>query len=214
VSVPTTIQRYDPIYDAQRHFRTLLDCTARPGTIGLLENVGVDVPTGIRRASALIALTLFGADTTFCILPEPSPKTSAFFRESTAATEAPFSEADFLILLDDGLVDGHAARLEHIRLGTLVFPDTAATVILQVEAISPAPMSNSLRLRLTGPGIESETVVFVSGVAESFLSLRRELNSEFPLGFDLFLACDSLSAGPCILSLPRTTSVAWERIEQ
>ena len=75
MSVPTTIQRYDPIYDAQRHFRALLDCTARPGTIGLLEDVGVDVPPGIRRASALIALTLFGADTTFCILPEPSPKT-------------------------------------------------------------------------------------------------------------------------------------------
>ena len=82
----------------------------------------------------------------------------------------------------------------------------------QVEAISPAPMPGCLRLRLTGPGIEVETVVFVLGASEAFFETRRQRNVEFPMGLDIFLTCDSLSAGPCVLSLPRTTRVEWERI--
>jgi alpha-D-ribose 1-methylphosphonate 5-triphosphate synthase subunit PhnH len=54
--------------------------------------------------------------------------------------------------------------------------------------------------------------VFVLGAPEALLESLREQNGEFPLGIDAYLTCDSLSAGPCVLALPRTTQVHWERV--
>jgi alpha-D-ribose 1-methylphosphonate 5-triphosphate synthase subunit PhnH len=65
---------------------------------------------------------------------------------------------------------------------------------------------------LTGPGIESETVVYVVGASEAFFKVLRERNAEYPLGVDSFLTCDSLSAGPCVMALPRTARVHWEQV--
>jgi alpha-D-ribose 1-methylphosphonate 5-triphosphate synthase subunit PhnH len=211
----STLAPYNDIFDAQRHYRTLLDCTARPGTIGQLDDVQLDVPPQYSRATALIALTLFGSDTTYCLIQNPAQAAAqpaetdcSILRGWTAARPASVAEAEFLILFDPAQLEA----LEDVRVGTLPYPETSATVIAQVEAISPAPMPGALRLRLTGPGIETENDVFVAGVSESFFATRRELNAEFPVGIDVFLTCDSLSAGPCVLGLPRTTLVDWQRI--
>jgi alpha-D-ribose 1-methylphosphonate 5-triphosphate synthase subunit PhnH len=103
--------------------------------------------------------------------------------------------------------------LDHARTGTLTYPDLGATAIVQVEAISPAPLAGAARLRLTGPGIEDEAEVFVLGASDRLFDLLHERNAEFPMGVDVFFTCDSLSAGPCVLALPRTTQVAWERVQ-
>jgi alpha-D-ribose 1-methylphosphonate 5-triphosphate synthase subunit PhnH len=84
--------------------------------------------------------------------------------------------------------------------------------VFQVAAISSAPLPGSFRLTLTGPGIEVKTVVFVLGTLEAMFESLREQNAEFPLGVDAFLTCDSHSSGPCVVALPRTTRVQWERI--
>jgi alpha-D-ribose 1-methylphosphonate 5-triphosphate synthase subunit PhnH len=205
---------YDDIFDGQMHYRTMLDCTARPGTIGQLNDVLLDVPPYYSHATALIVLGLFGSDTTYYLGYDdlssggPFGEECDFIRLNTGAKSAAASQADFLLLFDSHLLE----KLDDVRVGSLSFPDIGATAVVQVEVISPAPMSGSLRLKLTGPGIESETVVFVTGVTESFFEKRRELNAEFPMGLDVFLTCDSLSAGPCVLALPRTTRVSWERI--
>jgi alpha-D-ribose 1-methylphosphonate 5-triphosphate synthase subunit PhnH len=206
---------YDEVFDGQKHYRTLLDCTARPGTIGQLDDVLLDVPPHYNHATALIVLGLFGGDTTYYLGhdgDQPSAQQRGdecdFVRRNTGAKPAPASQADFLLLFKSNLLE----KLDDVRVGSLPFPDMGATAVVQVEGVSPAPMPGSLRLKLTGPGIESETVVFVMGVPESFFEKRRELNVELPMGLDVFLTCDSLSAGPCVLALPRTTRVDWERI--
>jgi alpha-D-ribose 1-methylphosphonate 5-triphosphate synthase subunit PhnH len=201
------VKPYDDVLDGQKHYRTLLQCTARPGTIGQLDDVELSVPQHLNRATALIALALFTGDISYYL--EPGDEDAAnFIRRETAAKPTTADQADFLILRDADLL----ARVPEVRVGTLPFPDMGATAIVQVEAISPAPLPGCLRLRLTGHGIEVETVVFVLGASESFFATRHELNAEFPMGLDVFLTCDSLSAGPCALALPRTTRVEWERI--
>jgi alpha-D-ribose 1-methylphosphonate 5-triphosphate synthase subunit PhnH len=210
VSTAILAGHYDEVLDAQKHYRTLLDCTARPGTIGQLDDVAMELPSQYNHATALIVMALFGGDTTFH-LAEPEgqglERESEFIRSVSGAKPVAAEEADFLVFF-------HAEDLQksEVRTGTLAYPETGATVIAQVESLSPAPTPGSLRLRLTGPGIETEAVVFVTGAAEPFFAHRADLNAEFPIGFDLFLTCDSLSAGPCVLALPRTTRVAWERI--
>jgi alpha-D-ribose 1-methylphosphonate 5-triphosphate synthase subunit PhnH len=210
MSAAATIQPYDPVFDGQKHFRALLNCTARPGTIGLLDDVRLEFPAGLNRAAGLVALTLFSSDVSF-YLQSGDKAVADFLRRQTQVFEASFSEADFLLLNGEG---GGAAikALTLAKMGSLDFPETGATVILQVASVSPAPLGGSLRLALTGPGIETESTVFVAGLSQEFLEALRVRNREFPVGIDLILACDSLSAGPCVLSLPRTTKVRWQTV--
>jgi alpha-D-ribose 1-methylphosphonate 5-triphosphate synthase subunit PhnH len=212
MSTLVSAKPYDEVLDGQKHYRTLLQCTARPGMIGQLDDVLLDVPPHYNRASALIILALFTGDTTYYLGQgggrSPLQADCDFVRRQTGAKPSTAEHADFLILQDVNLL----ASIGEVRQGSLLYPETGATVVAQVEAISPAPIPGCLRLNLTGPGIEVETVVFVLGASDAFFETRRERNTEFPMGLDVFLTCDSLSAGPCVLSLPRTTIVEWERI--
>ena len=164
----------------------------------------LDVPPDYSHATALIVLGLFGGDTTYYLGDDGQRSVQQhdakcdFIRLNTGAKSVAASQADFLLLFNSNLLE----KLNDVRVGSLSFPDMGATAVVQVESLSPAPMPGSLRLKLTGPGIESETVVFVMGASESFFEKRRELNAEFPMGLDLFLTCDSLSAGP-VFSLCR-----------
>jgi alpha-D-ribose 1-methylphosphonate 5-triphosphate synthase subunit PhnH len=207
MSTLAAVQPYNQVFDGQKHYRTLLQCTARPGTIGQLDDALLDVPSQLNRATALLAMALFSGDISFC-LSEEVASAKSFIERETNAKPAPAEQADFLILSDASAFEG----LRKAKQGSLSFPDLGATVVRQVEAISPAPLPGSLRLTLTGPGIETETVVFVRGASEEFFEILRERNAEFPLGVDAFLTCDSLSAGPCVLGLPRTTRVRCERV--
>jgi alpha-D-ribose 1-methylphosphonate 5-triphosphate synthase subunit PhnH len=200
------VKPYNQIFDGQKHYRTLLQCTARPGTIGQLDDAILEVPATLNRATALLAMALFSGDISYC-LGEDDAAVANFLLRETAAKATDVEKADFLILTGRNL-----EPLKLARQGSLSFPDLGATVVFQVAALSPAPLAGSLRLTLTGPGIESETVVYVLGAPESIFETLRERNSEYPMGVDSFLTCDSLSAGPCVMALPRTTRVHWERV--
>jgi alpha-D-ribose 1-methylphosphonate 5-triphosphate synthase subunit PhnH len=203
---------YDRVFDGQKHYRTLLQCTARPGTLGLLDDVVLKIPSQLNRATALMALALFSGDTSFYLAQGEEPALH-FIQRETAAQPATAERADFLLFPN---LNQPEARwldgLRQARLGSLTYPDEGATVVFQVAAISSAPLRGSLRLTLTGPGIEVKTVVFVQGTPEATFESLREQNAEFPLGVDAFLTCDSPSSGPCVFALPRTTRVQWERI--
>jgi alpha-D-ribose 1-methylphosphonate 5-triphosphate synthase subunit PhnH len=207
MSAFATVRPYDPVFDGQRHYRALLECTARPGTIGQLDDCAMEIPPRLHRATVFIALGLFSADSTFSFNPGDE-QASQFVQRETAARPIASEEADFVIVQDASLLEG----IRQARLGTLSYPDLGATVIVQVGSVSPAPIAGGLRLTLTGPGIETEALVFVQGAPEALFDLLQEQNAEFPLGIDTFLTCDSVSAGPCVLALPRTTRVQWARV--
>lgn len=199
---------YDQVFDGQRHYRALLQATARPGTIAQLDDISLEIPPQLNRASALLVLALFSGDITY-YLDRAEASSLEFIKSETSARTSEAADADFVILPDASRLDPIASA----RTGSLPYPDLGATAIVQVAAISPAPISGALRLRLTGPGIENEAEVFVLGADDQFFALRRELNAEFPVGIDVFFTCDSLSAGPCVLGLPRTTQVQWEHVQ-
>jgi alpha-D-ribose 1-methylphosphonate 5-triphosphate synthase subunit PhnH len=169
----------------------------------------MEVPPQLNRATALIALTLFSADSSF-YLAQDGESAVDLLRRETLAKPAPAEQADFLLFPDANRFE----EIHHARPGSLAYPEQGATVILQVMALSPAPMPGCLRLALTGPGIETEAAVFVLGAPQALFEALQKRNAEFPLGVDAFLTCDSLSAGPCVLALPRTTRVQWGPISE
>jgi len=74
MSSTIALKPYDQIFDAQKHYRTLLQSAARPGTIGQLDDVALDVPSPLNRATALLSFSLFSGDTTFSLSPAANRK--------------------------------------------------------------------------------------------------------------------------------------------
>ncbi len=95
-----------------------------------------------------------------------------------------------------------ASKMVHIQpsLGTLSSPDFSATLILKVAQLSVK--QGSMNLKLTGPGINGEAQVAVSGMEQAWLENRNGWCSAFPLGIDCILVDDTQ-----IMALPRTTRV-------
>jgi alpha-D-ribose 1-methylphosphonate 5-triphosphate synthase subunit PhnH len=220
---------YDPIHDAQRHFRILLDATARPGKILRLDDVPINPPDDLYRASALIGFALLNADVGF-YLDGKSKEAVDYFVVNTASYQTSASEADFLFISGEGCT----SSLGSAKIGTPRYPEGGATIIVEVERIcddalllggkvgcrpfpygktptSPprsarATFSDAMRLVLSGPGVPGEKVVYIRGLDLGILDEILEKNQEFPLGVDTIVT-DKQDGFFCI---PRTMKLSWK----
>jgi alpha-D-ribose 1-methylphosphonate 5-triphosphate synthase subunit PhnH len=86
-------------------------------------------------------------------------------------------------------------ELSRFDRGTDESPDRSATLVVQVSALTAGQGR-----RLSGPGIDGETLLEVAGLPSRFWSWRRENHALFPRGVDLLL-----TAGRHLTALPRTT---------
>lgn len=198
---------YDEVFDAQRHYRVLLDCMARPGKVGRLERVALDPPAGLHPATALVAFGLLDADTSFAVEPATVDH-AAYLAANTNAHRTEVPEAQFLFTNGEA----PAEVLDGANCGSLLYPDTAATVLLQIVEASVEPLTGGLKLELQGPGIPGTRTIFVRGLSEDMLLALQARNAEFPLGLDAILTFNGAAGEPCLMALPRTTRVAWETV--
>ena len=195
---------YDEVLDAQEQFRLLLDCMARPGKINVLPDMDILPPAGINKGGTLIALSLFNADVSFCSLADNSDEITAYLALNTGATVAEVNTADYIFLnghQNPDLIDG-------AKHGNLSYPDESATLIIDVDKIAVEPFLNSIKLLLKGPGIETETVVFVEGINPRLLEAVKELNLEFPLGIDLMITDQQNN----LICIPRSNRFVYSTI--
>ncbi len=198
---------YDETFHAQAHYRELLDAMARPGKINLLPAVPLQLPGKLPPGSAYIAHTLLDGNVSFGLIGF-EPDAGKYLRSQTGAKEVEPEKADFLF------APGDMATLAFrvAKLGTLLDPESSATLICSLDGLWQEPRAESLKLklRLRGPGIESETVIFVKGVARELFADRVKRNAEYPLGVDLVFTSESEGTDSRIVCLPRTTSVVCE----
>ena len=80
--------------------------------------------------------------------------------------------------------------------GTMLYPDLAATIVIGCT------FGHGETHRLTGPGIETETIVRLDGLPHQFWQLRQQ-SQNYPLGWDILLV-----DGTQVMGLPRTTVVS------
>lgn len=85
-------------------------------------------------------------------------------------------------------------------LGTLASPDYAATLICCVEKL--CKQQGDIQLRLSGPGISENEVVFVTGCHPQWPQQRNLWCADFPLGVDCILVSEDQ-----VMCLPRSTQV-------
>ena len=196
---------YDEVFDAQKHFRSLLDSMARPGKINRLDDVALEPPPGLNHASVLVAFALLDADSTFQVV-KMSPGEAAYISANTNARHCETEDANFIFAQGTE----PAEFLDSAFCGTLLYPDTAATIVLQIAEASTEPLPGGLKLALQGPGIDGKCVLFTKGLSADVLLALQARNVEFPLGLDTILTFTDRSGAGAVVGLPRTTRVAWE----
>lgn len=187
----------DPVGDAQRCFRLILEATAHPGRILELPSDLLPVnESGLTDAAVALALTLLDFETPVW-LDAPCRRAAAYLRfhcgvpvvEDTAAARFAFA-ADL----------GAIPALESFDPGDIEFPDRSTTLVVAVPELAA-----ERGLRLRGPGLKDTVRLAVGGVEASFWQGRAELAPLFPLGVDLVFVCRRRLA-----AVPRTTVVEAE----
>lgn len=181
----------DPVFDAQRTFRVLMDAMARPGLCPPLSGVRT-APRPLTPVAAAIALTLFDSDTPVW-LDKPFDRAGAAHRWLAFHTGAPIvrrvAEAAYVLIADPS----HMPALSVIAAGSDEYPDRSATLILQVNRLSRTGA------RLRGPGIADVTQLGFDPMPASFWQEIQRNRAAFPRGVDVILAAPN-----AVAALPRT----------
>lgn len=184
----------EPVFGAQAVFRTVMDCMARPGTVGqITANAKPPLPLGA--AAGAVALTLCDHDTPIWLTAQLAksklPGWLAFHTGATIATEK--QDARFAFVEKGAIVPGLGLFCQ----GTQEYPDRSTTLVIEIEAFEAGRP-----LVLTGPGIKDQARIAPQGLPDTFLSLAQANRALFPRGVDLILV-----AGDKIVCLPRTTII-------
>lgn len=192
---------YDEIFDAQQHFRLILDCMARPGKANMLPQSGVDYPGGINQATVLVAMALLNADT--CFYTQDTAVADCF-KLHTSALQVDIANADFVFMPQHSGAD----IIPQLKTGTLNYPEESATIIADAQSISNTTFPGALQLTLKGPGINGFSTVYVSGMDAAMFEVLQMQNEEFPLGIDLIVTDNTGN----MLCIPRSTKVVYKLI--
>ena len=184
----------DPVRDSQQAFRTVLDAVALPGSIHMVAVMG-PMPPPLNPATTTLCLALADYETPIFLDAEArTTDVKDFLRFHTGALIADETrDATFAV------ITGKPPPLDQFKLGSNEFPEEGATLLIQVEALS-----DEGSLALSGPGIETESRLGVSGLHADFWDLRAGIVKEFPRGVDLIF-----TSGRQIAALPRTTTVSY-----
>ncbi len=185
----------DPVFQSQAAFRSILNALSEPGTVHVLDG-GVAAPQGFHPASATILLTLVDYETPLW-LPEERRSGAAGtwvrFHAATPLAETPVA-ASFAVFSGMDI----APRLEAFSPGNDLFPDRAATLIVECQALEGGEA-----VELSGPGIPGTRRIAPQGLRPGFWDEVAANNALYPLGVDMLLV-----SGSEIIGLPRSTQIA------
>jgi alpha-D-ribose 1-methylphosphonate 5-triphosphate synthase subunit PhnH len=189
MSAPLAAGFADPVLDAQRCFRAVLEAIARPGRVHRVPGPP-ESPAPLRAAAAAVLLTLADADTPVWLDGGAAAEAWLRFHAGCRIAAAP-ADAAFL------LACGAPPSLRDLDPGTEEEPHRSATLIIQVTGLR-----EGTGWRLSGPGIEREHRLLVDGLPPGFAAEWRANHGLFPRGVDLLLC-----AGDRLAALPRTTAL-------
>ncbi|MGF1455181.1 MAG: phosphonate C-P lyase system protein PhnH [Alphaproteobacteria bacterium] len=180
----------DPVLDAQKTFRRLMEAWARPGTTARFDGPD-ELPLGLDAAGAAIALTLIDQDAPVW-LSAACHSAGDWLRLHCASPIAPDPMAAAFALT----TSSEMPPLTAFPSGTALSPEAGATLIIRVPALVGGPT-----VRLTGPGIGDTASIAPDGLPADFWCSRAACAPLYPAGLDIIMTCGSEA-----LCLPRTTT--------
>jgi alpha-D-ribose 1-methylphosphonate 5-triphosphate synthase subunit PhnH len=179
----------DPVLDAQAAFRAVLEAMSRPGRV-VVAGSALRPPAPLCPAAAAVLLALADADTP--LWSDAGADAEAWLRFHCGAPFVPTpGTAAF------ALATGTPPALSALEAGTEEQPQRGATLVVQVAALDAGR-----GWRLSGPGIEHEHRLAVTGAPDGFVAAWAANRACFPRGVDVVLC-----AGDRIAALPRTVTI-------
>ena len=173
-----------PIQSAHA-FRAVMTVLARPGQIETL--AGAVPPAPLSVAAGALILTLCDAETHVHLAGAcDTPMVRDWITFHTGAPFAPPASCAFAV----GRWDAFGPLSVYLH-GTPEYPDRSATLIVEVETLTPNGAT------LQGPGIQGQASLSLPEIAPF-----QHNAAQFPLGVDFFFTCGARVAG-----LPRSTKV-------
>jgi len=169
-------------------FRVILQGMSHPGKVYPLPNL-----SGAGSAVIEILGCLMDNEVSFAVIGDRDMETVIV--RHTDSRPVSFEYADYIIVRN-GTTRG---KLAGFKRGSLEYPDTGATSLYLVEALSEAKGE----IVLTGPGVNGTASLRITGLDPSELQLLRQVNSEFPLGVDAIF----LDQGGHIACIPRSSRI-------
>ncbi len=184
-----------PVFAAQAAFRAVMTALAEPGTVHALDADGAHCE-GLSQAMTAIALTLADFETPVWLDIGLNQDAAAYVRFHTGAPlTSDATGAAFAVVTRPRTMPPLSAFAQ----GTLDYPCTSTTVLIDVETID-----TTRGWTLTGPGIEHQRRLAISPLPSTFTEQIITNRAAFPCGVDLVFC-----AGTRIVALPRSTRVAY-----
>ena len=175
-----------PSVDSARSFRGILDAMARPGTIHSLDGAAPPEPLSV--AAGAVVLTLCDRSTPLFLAGEyDTPQVRQWIAFHTGAPVASPETCAFALGRWEELVP-----LSRYPIGTSEYPDSSATLIVQMDALLPNGAT------LQGPGIKDTAELALPDV-----TAFQANHTLFPLGLDFIF-----TSGTQVAALPRSTEVS------
>lgn len=184
----------DPVHDAQRVFRAVLEAMARPGRIQVLD-AALDPPAPLSPGAAAVCLALLDFETRLWLQPEAAaPAALDYLRFHCGCPLARHTlDAHFALVAEAATMPPLAA----FHPGDPEYPDRAATMIVQVDGLAEEG-----GVRLAGPGVPGSRRLQVAGLPAEFWMQRIDAQAGYPLGVDILFV-----TGRRLAALPRSTRV-------
>jgi alpha-D-ribose 1-methylphosphonate 5-triphosphate synthase subunit PhnH len=184
----------DPVSGPQQTFRAILQAMASPGQPIKL-NSKLQIPDLLNTASAAACLTLLDDETPLWTdLSWNSSAVNWFQLHCGCSVVTEPCMAHFALITQPAIMP----PLDRFKIGDNLHPESAATLIVQVEKFNDHPSKI-----LSGPGIKTTVHFAPAGIEPEFWEQWQQQAALFPLGVDVFFTCNEFLA-----ALPRTTNVS------
>lgn len=183
----------NPVLGPQQTFRAIIEAMARPGQLVKIKSK-LHNPEMLNLASAAVCLTLLDDETPLWTDLSWDCTAVNWFQVScgcSVVTEP--CMADFALITRPA----NMPPLDDFRIGNAQHPESAATLIVQVEGFNDANGKN-----LGTPGNKSTPHFAPEGIAVDFWEQWQLQAAFFPLGVDILFTCGDLLA-----ALPRTNEL-------
>lgn len=185
---------------AQRIYRTVLEATARPGSIRDLPDL---VALGERPSAAAPLWVLADLMSPLAAADDEAGKTVTDLAVVTGAPVVPVRLASLALALTETAPED----LMSLHRGTAREPHLGALLVQQVRGIGRGLTcghgDQAVGLRMTGPGIDGSVEIHLSGVSAEFFVARQVAIADFPRGIDLLL----VDGDGLFIAIPRTTGL-------
>ena len=180
----------DPESDGQALFRAVLEAMSHPGRI-LRPACDLVPPKPFPALAGAVALTLCDAETPLWLDPRFAAAAGWLRFHCGAPIVDAAEQATFAFLDGSALPED----MDRFPAGSALSPEDGATLVIAVEALGQGQ-----EFILSGPGIDGEVLLSVSGLSPLFWQQRRQQVDLFPMGRDAILV-----ASDGLVGLPRTT---------